>query len=764
MAERDLVSIVIPVYNLQDYLERCIRSIQGQSYENLEIILVDDGSTDGSLALCRREAEGDARIRVIHKENGGVASARNAGMDVMTGQWLLLIDGDDYIHPHMVRDLLTAVQEEKAQAAVCGFQRVFADGAPPEVHSLERQSEKGARSDLLVVDGEKRELLTGSWWKVSDSGAVSWSGTLHEFSEAMFLPLYRNLMLRTQSNKLYSVPLIRQHHLAYPEGYSINEDIWFCVRYLTFCRRIACIPGSYLYYWQNDAGGSQISRYHPEGVKSCFLLLSAVKRFLKAAGSSKPVCREMDNEMLFHICGFAGHIYYRTLASRRECYESICELADRKELRYLLMKMKPKGMKNRVAAFLLGNHMCSLYHGMCLALYGKQRRLYRKACKKQQPGRWLTAAKIWNQNAREPGEKENRDEKKGIAELIKKEAKKKRMAGGNASERKAEHRSDEILVSISCITFNHEAYIARALDSFLMQKTNFKYEILVYDDASTDRTQEIIREYEQKYPDIIKPYYQTENQYSQGKYNVEGFFNYPRAKGKYIAMCDGDDYWTDEKKLQLQVDYMEKHPECAMCLHAARIETQERAIQSLKIRPYKKNRLISAEEVIDKPSNYPTASLLFRTEYTKDLQDYYYISPVGDIPIQIHMAAKGTVYYMDRKMSVYQQGVSVSWSALMKQGNYKQNLIDHHNAMKVMYRGFSKETHGKYDKAIQRACRRMDFLTLINVKEYKEALAPGYRSFYRELDLRTRFFIRFELMAPGLYRALRKLVFGKDRC
>ena len=323
--------------------------------------------------------------------------------------------------------------------------------------------------------------------------------------------------------------------------------------------------------------------------------------------------------------------------------------------------------------------------------------------------------------------------------------------------------SAPIMVSVSCITFNHEPYIARALDSFLMQKTNFPFEILIYDDASTDRTQEIIREYEKRYPGIIKPYYQTENQYSKGKYNVEGFFNYPRAAGKYIAMCDGDDYWTDEHKLQLQVDYMEAHPECAMCLHAARIETEERAVQSLKIRPYRGNRLIPAEKVIDKPSNYPTASLLFRTEYTKDLQDYYYTSPVGDIPIQIHMAAKGTVYYMDREMSVYRQGVSVSWSALMKQGNYKQNLIDHHQAMRVMYRGFSKETDGKYDQAIERACRRMDFLTLINVKEYREALSQGYRRFYGGCLFVTRFFIRFELMAPGLYRWLRKTVYGQDR-
>ncbi|MCI8948468.1 MAG: glycosyltransferase family 2 protein [Lachnospiraceae bacterium] len=699
MEGNDLVSIVVPVYNSEAYLERCIRSLRLQSYENLEMILVDDGSTDGSLEICSREASEDKRIQVIHKKNGGAASARNAGLDRITGQWLLLIDGDDYIHKDMVRELLNSAKSCHAQTAICGFSRVYEDQRRPEVHAL---SGKAGRQDV-------------------------WQGTLHRFSEELFLPLYENLMLRTQSNKLYWVPLIQEHQLRYPEGISINEDIWFCVRYLTFCKRIACIPGSYLYYWQDPSQRSLIGRYHPEGVESCFLLLKAIEEFMKTAKSSPMVRNRMDQEMLFHICGFAGHSYYRTLKPLSECYQEIKKLAGREELQALIRRIAFFGfeknrLKNQAAAFLLGHDLCRLYHWLCLGVYGRQR------------------------------------------QALKREKRKDRANGAENNMMKREKASDEILVSISCITFNHETYIARALDSFLMQKTNFNFEILVYDDASTDRTQEIIREYEAKYPDRIKPYYQKENQYSQGKYNVEGFFNYPRAKGTYIAMCDGDDYWTDPNKLQLQVDYMEAHPECAMCLHSAKIETQEKAIQSLEIRPYRKNRLILPGEVIDKASNYPTASLLFRTEYTRDLKDYYYVSPVGDIPIQLHMAAKGTVYYMDRKMSVYQQGVSVSWSALMKQGNYKQNLIDHHNAMKIMYRGFSKETGGIYDGAIQRALRRMDFLTYLNVKEYKKVLAPGYRSFYKELDFRTRFFIRFEMTAPWLYRFLRKLVFGKDRC
>lgn len=121
------------------------------------------------------------------------------------------------------------------------------------------------------------------------------------------------------------------------------------------------------------------------------------------------------------------------------------------------------------------------------------------------------------------------------------------------------------LVSISCITYNHEPYIVQALDGFLMQKTSFPFEVLVHDDASTDRTADIIREYEKKFPKIIKPIYQKENQYSKGFTSVTATWNFPRAQGKYMALCEGDDYWIDENKLQMQVDFLENNPEYGMC-------------------------------------------------------------------------------------------------------------------------------------------------------------------------------------------------------
>ena len=125
---------------------------------------------------------------------------------------------------------------------------------------------------------------------------------------------------------------------------------------------------------------------------------------------------------------------------------------------------------------------------------------------------------------------------------------------------------NEILVSVCCMTYNHVSFIRQCLDGFMMQKCSFNFEVLIHDDASTDGTQDIIQEYEKKYPNIIKPIYQLENQYSKGiDPNVK--YNFSRARGKYIAICEGDDYWTDPYKLQKQVDFLESHPDYVMCSH-----------------------------------------------------------------------------------------------------------------------------------------------------------------------------------------------------
>ncbi len=233
-------------------------------------------------------------------------------------------------------------------------------------------------------------------------------------------------------------------------------------------------------------------------------------------------------------------------------------------------------------------------------------------------------------------------------------------------------KQETVMVSICCITYNQEEYIRDALDGFLSQDTDFSYEVLIHDDASTDGTADIIREYARQYPEIIKPILQTENQYAKGLTNVSGTYNFPRAKGRYIAMCEGDDYWTDPHKLQRQTDYMEAHPDCSLVFHSACIEVQGRALTERRMRPYRRSRRVSPEEIIDKTSGYPTASLMFRADMVKILPDFYVNAPLADIPLQLMAAARGWAYYMDRPMCVYRLGGAFSWTTLMKQGDYER--------------------------------------------------------------------------------------------
>lgn len=134
--------------------------------------------------------------------------------------------------------------------------------------------------------------------------------------------------------------------------------------------------------------------------------------------------------------------------------------------------------------------------------------------------------------------------------------------------------AQETVVSICCITFNQANYISQCLDGFIMQKTKFHYEILINDDCSTDGTTDIIKEYAEKYPNLIRAIFHSENQYSKGVKRILATFVFPKARGKYIALCEGDDYWIDPYKLQKEVDFLEKNPTYGLVYTAAQVYHQ----------------------------------------------------------------------------------------------------------------------------------------------------------------------------------------------
>lgn len=317
-------------------------------------------------------------------------------------------------------------------------------------------------------------------------------------------------------------------------------------------------------------------------------------------------------------------------------------------------------------------------------------------------------------------------------------------------------KDERPLVSINAIAFNHAPYIREALDHMLSQKRDFGIEILVHDDASTDGTGDIIREYARKYPDIVKPIIETENQYSRGITNLSGAFNFPRARGTYIAPLDCDDYWESDEKLALQVAYMESHPGCQLCVHAVKVVNDQGALVNRNLmRPYRGDRDLSPAEIVDKAGAFAFGSMMFRTSLVQKLPDWYVNCPVGDRPIELMAAAEGYCHYIDRALSVYRFHSAGSWTSAMLSGDYREKQDRYARAMRRMYEGFDRSTGGRYHREAVSASHRLFFLTRVNLRDFPAICDPHYRRYYLELPLRERFFLQFEKNAPRLYAAAR---------
>lgn len=261
-----------------------------------------------------------------------------------------------------------------------------------------------------------------------------------------------------------------------------------------------------------------------------------------------------------------------------------------------------------------------------------------------------------------------------------------------------------IEVSIICSAYNHEKYIRDAIEGFLKQETNFEFEVLLHDDASTDHTADIIREYEEKYPDIIKPIYQTENQYSK-HVSIGNTYQYPRAKGKYIAICEGDDYWTDPHKLQKQYDMMENHPEVDICAHASTLIEASSNKKVGMCSPVDETCIIPARDVIKGGGEFVmTNSLFYRSEIQKEMPEFRKLLNL-DYTIQVHGALRGGMLFIAEDMSVYRVNAQKSWISRMKKN--KEKKVAHLKKTLRMLKQLDKDTNGKYHWTISERVLRL---------------------------------------------------------
>lgn len=216
-----------------------------------------------------------------------------------------------------------------------------------------------------------------------------------------------------------------------------------------------------------------------------------------------------------------------------------------------------------------------------------------------------------------------------------------------------------IKVSVVCITYNHKPFIRKCLDGFVMQQTKFPFEILVHDDASTDGTTEIVREYAEKYPNIV-PFYEE-------KKPTKNFLNYrvfPAVQGEYVALCEGDDYWTDPLKLQKQVDYLDANPECSICFHPVTVhyENQSEPDRIFPTPQYRFNKTLLTFKDLQRHNFIQTNSVMYRwrfhTTTLRLLPDH--ILPADWFWHLVH-AQVGNIGFIDDVMGVYRKHNGGIW-------------------------------------------------------------------------------------------------------
>ena len=315
---------------------------------------------------------------------------------------------------------------------------------------------------------------------------------------------------------------------------------------------------------------------------------------------------------------------------------------------------------------------------------------------------------------------------------------------------------EEVMVSICCLAYNHELYIRQCLDGFLMQKTTFRFEVLIHDDASTDRTAEIIREYEKKYPDIIKPIYQEENQYSKG-IRISHVFQYPRAKGKYIALCEGDDYWIDDQKLQKQFDALEENPNCFFCAHRVYVECFDDEKNNYYLPKGDECKgIISSDVFFDLASNYQiqTSSYFFLNlpeMKNGDYPEFFSVIDVGDTPLMLLFASKSNLYYYDDIMSCYRSGTPNGWTSSFSRS-------DHYLMRIEMFKEFNKYSEFRFSQKCEKKIQEMEFAMLSSNGDYKSMLSKKYRSLLKQMPNKYRLFIVLSGYLPHVMKVRKHIM------
>ena len=321
---------------------------------------------------------------------------------------------------------------------------------------------------------------------------------------------------------------------------------------------------------------------------------------------------------------------------------------------------------------------------------------------------------------------------------------------------------ETVVVSVICLCFNHAKYLRRCFEGFLKQKVNFNVEILVHDDASTDDSQKIIREYERKYGNIFIGLFESYNQYCKG-INIETDIMSKHIKGKYVAFCEGDDYWDDPYKLFKQVKALENNSNINFVVHKVKcVDLDGKLLRNIP-NDINKTAVLDRKEIVPKIIEsymFHTTSYFFKAidylHYCKNKPAFAKKMTVGDYPLQLYFSNLGKTLYINECMSTHVDNVPDSWTRKMRTDNnelQEQHSINMIESLELFDEYTNHEFHESFNK-------RLDSTTMHNLyknKKYREILSnKKYSKLLKKYDYHSYITINLMVKHPKIYSALKR--------
>lgn len=317
-------------------------------------------------------------------------------------------------------------------------------------------------------------------------------------------------------------------------------------------------------------------------------------------------------------------------------------------------------------------------------------------------------------------------------------------------------------VTVICTAYNHEKYIRKTLEGFVMQKTNFPFQIIIHDDASNDKTADIIKEFSKKHQKTFIPILQKENQMSK-RINIFDEYIFPLIKSDYVAICEGDDYWIDPLKLQKQYDALENNPNCGMCVHITQSCDEDGNIINeffpSKSCGFNKTKIIKKEEMIETLfsfNSYPfqTSSYFYRIDEDNDLINKL---PHFDRYLMLSIASKHDFFFINEKMSVYRRFSKNSWSSKRRTNTFTRDYQTLNFITSDLL--FDKETNfNHHKKVIYKVCKDLSYTSKTYPIETKQTIKNNkihFTDFLSNIGLLETLKVYFSIYFPNLSMKIR---------